>query len=264
VRDVSITVATNGYGAFSISNVKTWVENPPPPPPPPPAPRIDLSVTKADNPDPLTIGGNLSYTMVVTNNGPSVATGVQAADALPATTTFVSVATPTGTCTGGATVSCSLGTLAVGQSVTITLVVKPTVTGSVENCVTVVGSQAETNTANNRACAQTLVIAPFTPPPTPKPVCVAVAVTPKQLSANGKFQTLNVVVTQAKKPVRGVRVKATGAGVNRTSLKSNSAGKTKLRLKLNKAGILLVKPQASLTCNARVGVIGVFKPPVTG
>ena len=35
-------------------------------------------------------------------------------------------------------------------------------------------------------------------------------------------------------------------------------------LRLVKAGILLVKPQASLTCNARVGVIGVFKPPVTG
>lgn len=262
-----------GPPVTSTDNVPVTVTPPPPPPtvPPAPAPRIDLAVTKSDSPDPLTVGGNLTYTMVVTNNGPSVATGVQAADPLPATTTFVSVATTKGACTGGAIISCSLGTMAVGESITITLVVKSTATGILTNTVTVVGNESETNTANNTATAPTVVNAPPTIPPTPKPpptipkpVCVAVVATPKQLTANGKYQTLNLVVTQAKKPVKGVRVTVKGTGAIVTSGKSNAKGKTSLKIRLKKAGVLLIKPQGNLTCNARVGVVGVFKPPIAG
>ena len=56
-----------------------------PPPPPPvvkPAPVIDLAVTKvATSPTPL--NGKVTYTMVVTNNGPSAATNVTLADPAP-------------------------------------------------------------------------------------------------------------------------------------------------------------------------------------
>ena len=60
--------------------------------------------------------------MVVTNNGPNSATGVTVADPVPAGMTFVSATSSQGTCTGGALVSCPLGTMNVGSSVTITLV----------------------------------------------------------------------------------------------------------------------------------------------
>ncbi|MBI3990370.1 MAG: RHS repeat protein [candidate division NC10 bacterium] len=35
-------------------------------------PTADLSITKADNPDPVTVGQKLTYSLTVTNNGPDV------------------------------------------------------------------------------------------------------------------------------------------------------------------------------------------------
>src|SRR5262249_57931473 len=64
---------------------------------------VDLSITKAGSPATQTLGdGNITWTIVVTNNGPSAATGVKIADPMPAGNTFVSVTTTKGTCTGGA------------------------------------------------------------------------------------------------------------------------------------------------------------------
>src|SRR5436190_2792521 len=50
----------------------------------------DLSITKSDSPDPVTAGNNLSYTITVTNGGPSFARSVQVTDPVPAGTSFVS------------------------------------------------------------------------------------------------------------------------------------------------------------------------------
>jgi uncharacterized repeat protein (TIGR01451 family) len=46
-------------------------------------PAVDLSLTKADAPDPVSVGGVLTYTLDVKNNGPSSATGVSLTDLLP-------------------------------------------------------------------------------------------------------------------------------------------------------------------------------------
>ena len=43
----------------------------------------DLIIAKADGPDPVVAGQNLTYTLVVTNVGPAVASNVQVMDALP-------------------------------------------------------------------------------------------------------------------------------------------------------------------------------------
>ncbi len=56
-------------------------------------PSVDLRLTKSDQPDPVTPGNDVTYTLVVTNDGPSVAQGIQVTDTLPAGVTFRS-ATP--------------------------------------------------------------------------------------------------------------------------------------------------------------------------
>src|SRR3989441_1153805 len=46
--------------------------------------QADLSITKTDNPDPVNAGATLTYTVTVTNGGPSTAANVQVTDNLPA------------------------------------------------------------------------------------------------------------------------------------------------------------------------------------
>ncbi|HEX8288380.1 MAG TPA: DUF11 domain-containing protein, partial [Pyrinomonadaceae bacterium] len=50
--------------------------------------QADLSITKTDSPDPVTAGNQITYTVTVTNNGPSVASNVSLTDSIPAGTTF--------------------------------------------------------------------------------------------------------------------------------------------------------------------------------
>ena len=70
------------------------------------------------------VGGNVTYTLTLGNNGPSPAAGVTVSDTLPAGLTFVSASTTKGTCAGTASVSCNLGTVNAGAAndVTITIV----------------------------------------------------------------------------------------------------------------------------------------------
>ena len=101
----------------------------------------DLVVTKADSPDPVAPGGNLTYTITVTNNGPDPADNAFWSDTLPAETTFVSLASPGGwSCSmpavgAGGTVSCSTASFAVGSAVfTLVVAVDPAVTaGEITN-----------------------------------------------------------------------------------------------------------------------------------
>ena len=81
----------------------------------------DVAIVKSVTPTTTPPGKNVTYTMVVTNNGPSTAQDVKVADPLPSGMTFVSVA-PAACGLDGTIVRCSLGALAKGQSVTITLV----------------------------------------------------------------------------------------------------------------------------------------------
>jgi uncharacterized repeat protein (TIGR01451 family) len=121
------------------------------------APSADLSITKSDSPDPVTVGSNLTYTITVKNNGPSGATGVTMTDPLPGTVTFVSATPSQGNCTGTATVTCSLGSLSNGASATVTIVVTPTQAGGISNTATVGANEADPDTSNNSATQPTTV-----------------------------------------------------------------------------------------------------------
>lgn len=99
--------------------------------------QADLRISKTAAPNPVRSGENLTYTMTVTNDGPDPATNVTLTDALGSLVTtggFQSVVTTQGTCTPSTTtngptvnLSCNLGTLSVGASATVTVVVRPLV-----------------------------------------------------------------------------------------------------------------------------------------
>jgi uncharacterized repeat protein (TIGR01451 family) len=110
----------------------------------------DLSLTKADSPDPVQVKKVLTYTLTVTNGGPDHATAVTVEDQLPAGVQFGSATASQGTCTqAGGVVTCSLGSLANGASATVTIKVRPTGTGTLTNTAEVVAAEPDPNPGNN-------------------------------------------------------------------------------------------------------------------
>ena len=225
-------------------------------------PLIDLFVTKTDLPDPVQLNGRLTYTIVVGNNGPDAATQVTLADPLPADTSFVSVSTTQGTCTGGPVINCNLGTIPKGGTVTITLVVTAQQAGVVTNTATVVGKEPESTTANNQATATTLVVAPVVRKPR-QAVCDSFTATPKSLTV-GRRSTIVVRVTAGGKPAKGRRVVVKGAGINK-SARTNGKGVARIAVKPRRAGIVTITVPQRIACGTRrIGVVGAFQPPLTG
>ncbi len=119
----------------------------------------DLGITKTSTPSTaLTVGQNVTYTMQITNAGPSLAPNTIMTDTLPAEVTFVSVSTSRGSCSGSTTVVCNLGSLSSGGSATVTIVGKansiPTTTGRrATNTATVKSDAPDPNLGNNTARA---------------------------------------------------------------------------------------------------------------
>jgi uncharacterized repeat protein (TIGR01451 family) len=120
----------------------------------------DLSITKTAGVQQTGFGGPVTYTITVTNNGPSTAFGTTVTDVLPAGTTFESATPSQGNCTGTTTVVCNLGTLAPSSSATISLVVRmPSTPGTVTNTATVSAANAETDPDDNAGAAAVAVTA---------------------------------------------------------------------------------------------------------
>ena len=95
-------------------------------------------------------------------------------------------------------------------------------------------------------------------------ICRVLKVTPGLVKANGKNQLVLAQVTRSRTPVAGVAVRFTGAGLDRV-VKTNQQGVARIGVRPGKAGIMLVKITSVKACNsARIGVVGVFEPPVTG
>jgi uncharacterized repeat protein (TIGR01451 family) len=133
------------------------------------AAQSDVSIAQTG---PATVVGkaNITYTLTVTNAGPSPAANVIVGDTLPVGTTLVS-ATPSpagSSCSGTSTVSCSLGTLAAGGSATVVLVVAgPSRSGTVANTATVATDTLDSNLANNTSTVTVTVTVMAAPPSVP-------------------------------------------------------------------------------------------------
>jgi hypothetical protein len=128
----------------------------------------------------------------------------------------------------------------------------------------------ETNPADNVDDAVTIVPAPLKPPvvkPTPEPqVCMTLTVSPKMIKADGKPDTVTARVTAGKKAVKGAKVLVSGGGVKK-SAPTNGKGVAVLRINPKKPGIItvgVVESNQKLCGPKRIGVVGVFLPPLTG
>lgn len=113
----------------------------------------DLAVALSDLPDPLQAGGNLTYLVTVTNNGPDLAEGVRLSFTPPAGTE-VSRSTTQGDCAADV---CNLGRLAVGGKATVTIVFRPNQTAS-ESLRAMAATSTTTpdlNPGNNSAAQET-------------------------------------------------------------------------------------------------------------
>ncbi|MGH9779514.1 MAG: choice-of-anchor Q domain-containing protein, partial [Candidatus Acidiferrales bacterium] len=118
----------------------------------------DLAITKADSPDPVNRGDNLTYTLTVTNNGPGGAGDVQVVDNLPAGLAFVSAMPSQGTCMEAALmVTCDLGIVASGGNATIDIVVTTTAAGMLTNTATVTTTSNDPDVSNNTDTENTVV-----------------------------------------------------------------------------------------------------------
>jgi len=232
---------------------------PPPPPPPAGAPEIDLAITKTDSPDPVSVGALLTYTLTVTNKKGDTANNVVVTDSLPSAVTFVSVSSTKGSCSGTNPITCNVGTVAFNELVSIMIVVRPSNPGTITNTAVVTGREHEHDPSDNTASATTLVQGAFVPPS----VCYALTVTPRTLTV-GRTTIVRVVVREAGKPVKSVRVVVTGRGVAKRA-NTNANGVARLVIVGRSPGILQIRVPSHATCRTqRIGVLGVFTPPVTG
>ncbi len=110
----------------------------------------DLGVAVSDSPDPVTTGSTLTYTTVVTNAGPGNASAVSMMQTLHRRTTFVSAIPTAGTCShASGTVTCALGTVNSGNSVTTTITVTKSSGGVISSTAEVTGNVEDSNPAND-------------------------------------------------------------------------------------------------------------------
>ena len=123
---LTVTTLAGEQDRFEMDVV---VEEPPPPPPGGGGGGGGPTVTiSKSGPATATAGVNFTYSITVTNTGPSDATGITMTDAIPAGLTFFDILLSAGwtTCPSlGALVECIATTLSPGSSITATIEVTP-------------------------------------------------------------------------------------------------------------------------------------------
>ncbi|MEM6793337.1 MAG: hypothetical protein AAF725_05115 [Acidobacteriota bacterium] len=125
-------------------------------------PEADLGVVKTGTLS-VTVGGEATYSLAVSNQGPSDAVSVTLDDPTPAGLNFASATAP---CAGG--FPCDLGTLAPGDEVTVTAVFEVPVDYAgpkpIVNVATVSSPAADPNAANDESTFETEVVLDAVPP----------------------------------------------------------------------------------------------------
>ena len=124
-------------------------------------PGADLALRMTAQPNPVLIGNILTYSITVTNSGPSSARNVIVSHLLPSSVIFSSASCSQGSWSqAGGLVTCYLGTIAAGGQATVTVAGMPTTEGTISSTANVTSNEADPNPANNSATVLTQVIPP--------------------------------------------------------------------------------------------------------
>jgi uncharacterized repeat protein (TIGR01451 family) len=145
-RTATLRINNNGFGnphTVSLSGGGT-------------IPQADLSVAQAV----VVAGQQITYSIVVRNNGPSAAAGVQLRDLMPANTQLVDMTTTHGTCDGpsrAGAMGCSLGNLPAGEHARLILIVQVTTPKPLEyvNTASVSSQTLDLTSFNNSSSVTT-------------------------------------------------------------------------------------------------------------
>ncbi|MBL0218683.1 MAG: hypothetical protein IPQ07_33005 [Myxococcales bacterium] len=124
----------------------------------------DLSITMTDAPDPVTPGGALTYTINVTNNGPTSAEGTTVTLPMPAGASLTSAIGTGWACSGTTTVTCTRASLlAVGAAPVLTVIITAPASGvSVSATATASATTTDPVPGNDAATATTQMQQPQT------------------------------------------------------------------------------------------------------
>jgi uncharacterized repeat protein (TIGR01451 family) len=123
----------------------------------------DVGVSMTEEPDPLLGGGSVTYTIVVTNNGPANATGVSAVITLPPDFPVTSITPSGGAADSSGTITWTIGTLGVTpatSSATLTVVAKALLGGTQLATATVSSDVYDPTKVNNFASVKVEVELP--------------------------------------------------------------------------------------------------------
>jgi len=131
--------------------------------------KVDLSVTNAGTPNPVSPGGTITYTQIVTNNSSLDAVNAVFSENISQNTTFTSISAPAGwTCTtppvgGSGLITCTDPDVASSSSGTFTVVTGiPAATASgtqISDTASIASGTSDPNLLNNTASVLTLVAA---------------------------------------------------------------------------------------------------------
>jgi large repetitive protein len=123
----------------------------------------DLRITKTVTPATVTAGGEVTYAIRVTNDGPGEATAIRVGDVIPDALAVRSVTATQGSCDTGAAIVCDLGTLSPGATaeVLVTAAVGADRAGStIVNAAGVAAAEVDLDQSDNLASASLSVVAP--------------------------------------------------------------------------------------------------------
>lgn len=122
-------------------------------------PIVDLKINKTVDATETQVGEEITYTIVVINNGPSDATGVNVAENIKGNVEIIA-ANPSKGKYNNSTGLWAIGGLANGEKVNLTITVKLIEIGIVENSVSVKSNENDTNSSNNNYTSDNVTVNP--------------------------------------------------------------------------------------------------------
>lgn len=122
-------------------------------------PIVDLKINKTVDATETQVGEEITYTIVVINNGPSDATGVNVAENIKGNVEIIAANSSKGKY-NNSTGLWAIGGLANGEKVNLTITVKLIEIGIVENRVSVKSNENDTNSSNNNYTSDNVTVNP--------------------------------------------------------------------------------------------------------